>query len=91
MTRAEEILSNNSQSIGVFQELTDLQDAIGIPNAVPMILDSMSIHAQEFAEWCSGNDWEFRNGAWSLFDGDYDEIAIRSTSELYTLFNNQNK
>ena len=51
------------------------------------VVEVMSIHAQEFAEWCSRKGWVY-----DTIDFWEHKISERkTTSELYTLFNNQNK
>jgi hypothetical protein len=48
--------------------------------------DIMSIHAQQFAEWCSNKGWKRWSTIWK-----HDNNEYKTTSELYTIFNNQNK
>ena len=71
MTRAESVIFHNDMADG---SQTDLERGL-------------SIHAQQFAEWC------YRNG-WVYDTIDFWEHKIgerKTTSELYTIFNNQNK
>ena len=52
-----------------------------------VMTDAMSIHAQEFAEWCEDNGWVYHkfHKVWCKNN------ERKTTSELYTIFNNQNK
>ena len=53
-------------------------------------IEIMSIHAQEFAEFTSLNWWSYDPES-TLWFGEGYPMKKLTTSELYTLFNNQNK
>lgn len=74
MTKAEETLSNYDFDIHYYGDgKTD-------------ILTAMSNHAKEFAEWCGSNEWIFViHNTWIKPS----KGESLTTSELYTLFNNQ--
>jgi hypothetical protein len=52
--------------------------------------DIISIHAQEFAEWCAKEEWEYYPSD-QIWIGQGSYMNGKTTSELYTIFNNQNK
>lgn len=54
------------------------------------VLKPMSIHAQEFAEFTSLNWWSYDPES-KLWIGEGYPYKKLTTSELYTIFNNQNK
>ena len=80
MTKAEETLDKR---IIMFPE--DLESGMTDEAIRRNVVASMFIHAQEFAEWCSCNGWN-KSDLWENQTG-----LIKTTSELYTIFNNQNK
>jgi hypothetical protein len=58
------------------------------------LFSAMSTHAQEFAEWCSKEGWIIDETMWgneNTIDDKYGYTEMKTTSELYTTFNNQNK
>jgi hypothetical protein len=71
-------------------KLFDTKAEQTLVNNCSSILDAMSIHAQEFAEWILDSEYD------KVYDGEnecymwYNKYATGYTnSELYTLFNNQ--
>ena len=52
------------------------------------VLNIMEFHAQEFAEWCGQGGYRYKSLSKLWYDGFTER---KTTSELYTIFNKQNK
>ena len=78
MTRAEETIREVFKNSFLDLEYLELKE------------QSMSIHAQEFAEFTSLNWWSYDPES-KLWFGEGYPMKKLTTSELYTIFNNQNK
>lgn len=55
------------------------------------INEAMQQHAIDFAEWCNASGWLFDTSLWGNENTKDDDgyTELRSSEELYTLFNNQ--
>jgi hypothetical protein len=82
MKTKEEILKDQVGSY-TFDELIDNE---------PGIITAMDEYAKAFADWIRTEGWNNRNGHdWCRYITIYSDISVKTTEELYQMFENQNK
>lgn len=58
----------------------------------PELFAAMDEWAKAFADWIRLEGWNNRNGHdWCRYETIYSDISVKTTEELYQMFENQNK